>query len=98
MPNERHASVNSARARMGSRTSTTGTRMVANVRPVPAKALRTRVGDPPRAIRRSLSHPENTHETAIATNGSQPNNAIFVLGKWRSFSKYAGSQLIRKYQ
>ena len=61
--------------------------MVANVRPVPAKALRTRVGDPPRAIRRSLSQPENTHETAIARNGSQPKSAIFALGKWRSFSR-----------
>src|SRR5260370_19915124 len=98
MTNARHASVISTRARVGSRTSTTGIRIVANVSPVPAKALRTRVGDPPRAIRRSLSHPENMHEIAIATNGSQPNNAIFVFGKWRSFSRYAGSQVIRKYQ
>src|ERR1017187_6202177 len=98
MPKEMHASINSAAATFGSRTSTTGTRIVAKHRPVPAKLFRTRVGEPPRAIKRSLSHPDNTHDTAIPRNGSQPSSAILAFGKWRSFSRYAGSQVIRKYQ
>src|SRR4051794_25842163 len=98
MPKQRHASVNNAIERSGSLTSTTGTRIVAPVRPRPANDFRTRVGDSPRAIRRSLSHPERIQLSEMATKGNHPNSAIFVFGKYRSFSRYAGSHVIRKYQ
>src|SRR5262245_55711944 len=34
----------------------------------------------------------------IARNGSHAKSAIFGFAKWRSFSRYAGSHVIRKYQ
>ena len=85
-------------ARRSSRTSATGKMIVESTSPVPANVLRTRVGEPPRAIQRSESQPDIMQETAIAKYASDPKMAIFALGKWRSDSRYVGSQVSRKYQ
>ena len=70
---------------------------VLNSIPPHMKALRTRVGLPPRAMRRSYAHPLAVDDRAIPQNGTDPNTAIMFAEKCRSITRYDGSQNTRKY-
>jgi hypothetical protein len=92
------ASMSSAMAALSLWTSETGTMIVASASPVPLKVLRTRVTVAPAAIQRSESHPQTTLDAAAVKKAIAPTTAILGAGKWRAFCRYAGSQVIRKYQ
>ena len=74
----------SAVATFGSLTNATGKIIVESVRPMPAKVLRTRLGDEPRAIKWSDSQPEmrrgeRNGEVSGGSHGSHPRRAEVAL-------------------
>ena len=55
--------------------------------PVIRKPLRTRVGFPPRAMRRSEVQPPRNEAIAQAQYGNDPQNAVLLMARWRSITR-----------
>ena len=97
-PNDRLAAIKSTMQIIGSRTSTAGRIKVLSSMPPATNVLRTRVGLPPRAIHKSDAQPPAIDESATPQNGMEPKMAIIFAEKWRSITRYEGSQVSKKYQ
>ena len=71
-------------------------RLDATARPPTTAARRTRVGEWPAAISRSVAHPAASVDAAISRNTAEVSRDIAPIGIFSSSERYAGSHASRK--